>query len=173
MGDILAEVERDKGMMEMEAFDDGVLKEIYVADGGVAEVGEKIGLILAEGESAPSLAPQRRMRGQIFISYRREDSMASAGRLYDYLSTHFALDKIFMDVDSLELGVDFVEAIDESVSSCEVLSAVIGKHWLTSSGLLSNAASRAISASNRKRAGCLLVTYEVTVIANSSASRRV
>jgi pyruvate dehydrogenase E2 component (dihydrolipoamide acetyltransferase) len=50
-GDILAEVETDKATMEMEAFDDGVLKEIYVADGGVAKVGEKIALILAEGES--------------------------------------------------------------------------------------------------------------------------
>ena len=51
-GDILAEVETDKATMEMEAFDDGVLKEIYVTDGGVAKVGEKIALVLAEGESA-------------------------------------------------------------------------------------------------------------------------
>jgi pyruvate dehydrogenase E2 component (dihydrolipoamide acetyltransferase) len=51
-GDILAEVETDKATMEMEAFDDGVLKEIYVPDGGVAKVGEKIALVLAEGESA-------------------------------------------------------------------------------------------------------------------------
>ncbi len=51
-GDILAEVETDKATMEMEAFDDGVLKEIYVGDGGVAKVGEKVALILAEGETA-------------------------------------------------------------------------------------------------------------------------
>jgi pyruvate dehydrogenase E2 component (dihydrolipoamide acetyltransferase) len=51
-GDILAEVETDKATMEMEAFDDGVLKEVYVPDGGVAKVGEKIALVLAEGESA-------------------------------------------------------------------------------------------------------------------------
>jgi pyruvate dehydrogenase E2 component (dihydrolipoamide acetyltransferase) len=50
-GDILAEVETDKATMEMEAFDDGTLQEIYVPDGGVAKVGEKIALILAEGES--------------------------------------------------------------------------------------------------------------------------
>jgi pyruvate dehydrogenase E2 component (dihydrolipoamide acetyltransferase) len=53
-GDILAEVETDKATMEMEAFDDGVLKEIYVNDGGVAKVGEKIALVLAEGESPDS-----------------------------------------------------------------------------------------------------------------------
>ena len=55
-GDILAEVETDKATMEMEAFDDGVLKEIYVADGGVAKVGEKIALVLAEGETVDAAA---------------------------------------------------------------------------------------------------------------------
>ena len=38
-----------------------------------------------------------------------------------------------MDVDALEPGVDFVKAIEKSVSFCDVLIAVIGKHWLTSS----------------------------------------
>lgn len=56
-GDILAEVETDKATMEMEAFDDGVLKEIYVTDGGVAKVGEKIALVLAEGETADAAPP--------------------------------------------------------------------------------------------------------------------
>lgn len=52
MGDILAEIETDKATMEMEAFDDGVLKEIYVEEGGKAPVGGKIALILADGENA-------------------------------------------------------------------------------------------------------------------------
>ena len=38
-----------------------------------------------------------------------------------------------MDVDNLDLGVDFVEAIEKSVGSCDVLIAVIGKRWLMSS----------------------------------------
>ncbi len=61
-GDILAEVETDKATMEMEAFDDGVLKEIYVPDGGVAKVGEKIALVLAEGESADDAGAARLQR---------------------------------------------------------------------------------------------------------------
>ncbi len=73
------------------------------------------------------------MHSQIFISYRREDTSASAGRFHDHLSARFASDQIFMDVDTLEPGVDFVDAIEKSVSSCDVLIAVIGKHWLTSS----------------------------------------
>lgn len=54
IGDVLAEVETDKATMEMEAFDDGVLSEIFVADGGSAKVGEKLALLLAEGETAES-----------------------------------------------------------------------------------------------------------------------
>jgi formylglycine-generating enzyme required for sulfatase activity len=73
------------------------------------------------------------MSGQIFISYRRDDSSAWAGRLSDRLSSHFPSNQIFMDVDTIEPGIDFVEAIEESVGSCDVLIAVIGTHWLTSS----------------------------------------
>lgn len=60
VGDVLAEVETDKATMEMEAFDDGVLADIFVPEGGKAAVGEKIALILADGESAdaPVSAPK-------------------------------------------------------------------------------------------------------------------
>ncbi len=59
MGDILAEVETDKATMEMESFDEGVLKEVYVKEGGKIGVGQKIALILADGETAeaPAAAP--------------------------------------------------------------------------------------------------------------------
>ena len=40
IGDVLAEVETDKATMEMEAFDEGVLAEIYVQDGNKVEVGQ-------------------------------------------------------------------------------------------------------------------------------------
>ena len=73
------------------------------------------------------------MSGQIFISYRRDDSSAWAGRLSDRLSSHFPSNQIFMDVDTIEPGIDFVEAIEESVGSCDVLIAVIGTRWLNSS----------------------------------------
>jgi TIR domain len=72
------------------------------------------------------------MSGQIFISYRREDSEWSAGRLGDCLSVHFGREKIFMDVDAIEPGVDCVEAIEQAVGACDVLIAVIGNRWLTS-----------------------------------------
>jgi hypothetical protein len=72
-----------------------------------------------------------KMSGQIFISYRREDSAASAGRLYDRLSGRFPSNRIFIDVDNIAPGVDFVKAIEKSVGSCDVLISVVGERWLT------------------------------------------
>ena len=57
VGDILAEVETDKATMEMESFDEGKLTELYVEEGGIIKVGDKIALILADGETADSAPP--------------------------------------------------------------------------------------------------------------------
>lgn len=67
---------------------------------------------------------------KIFISYRREDSSGYAGRLHDALSSRFGPDRVFMDVDSIEYGVDFVEVVENAVGSCAVLIAIIGKRWV-------------------------------------------
>jgi len=69
--------------------------------------------------------------GQIFISYRREDSSAWAGRLYDHLHDRFPQNEIFMDLDKLPPGIDFVEALEKSVGACDVQVVVIGRRWLT------------------------------------------
>lgn len=66
----------------------------------------------------------------IFISYRREDAEGQAGRLFDDLVNDFGEDAVFMDVAGIAPGRDFRKAIDEQVSSCGVLLAVIGKNWL-------------------------------------------
>ena len=52
VGDILAEVETDKATMEMEAFEEGTLADIYVPEGGKVVVGAAIALVLGEGEKA-------------------------------------------------------------------------------------------------------------------------
>ena len=71
------------------------------------------------------------MTGGIFISYRREDSGPYAGRLHDHLVQHFGRERIFMDLDTLEPGQDFIDVIEEAVGSCDVLVAVIGNRWAT------------------------------------------
>jgi predicted ATPase len=66
----------------------------------------------------------------IFISYRRDDARADAGRLSDHLVAAFGRDQVFMDVDTLQPGEDFQEAIRRALSACDVLVAVIGNRWL-------------------------------------------
>ena len=69
--------------------------------------------------------------GRIFISYRREETAYPAGWLFDRLADHFGAAQVFKDVDSIELGDDFVEVISQAVGSCDVLLALIGDQWLT------------------------------------------
>jgi len=72
------------------------------------------------------------MSGQIFISYRREESQWSARSLHDRLCRDFDPKQIFMDIDAIALGEDFVKAIETTVGKCDVLIAVIGNNWLAS-----------------------------------------
>jgi tetratricopeptide (TPR) repeat protein len=72
------------------------------------------------------------MSGQIFISYRRQESGWSARSLHDRLCREFNPDQIFMDLDAIALGEDFVDSIETTVAICDVLIAVIGNNWLTS-----------------------------------------
>ena len=78
-------------------------------------------------KAVPPLPP----RG-IFISYRRVDTPHVAGRLFDRLEARFGTGNVFMDVDSIPLGVDFRAHLDEAVGRCDVLLAVIGDSWLES-----------------------------------------
>jgi TIR domain len=73
---------------------------------------------------------ERQTKG-IFISYRRDESAGYAGRIADSFEEYFGEDKVFRDIDSIEPGLDFAEAIESAVGSCEVLIAVIGNNWLT------------------------------------------
>ncbi|MCI0830576.1 MAG: AAA family ATPase [Chloroflexi bacterium] len=67
----------------------------------------------------------------IFISYRRDDSAGHAGRLYDRLIDHFGPDQVFMDIDTIKPGQDFVDAVRQAIAGCDGLVAIIGREWLT------------------------------------------
>ena len=68
--------------------------------------------------------------GRIFVSYRREETAYPAGWLYERLAERFGAGQVFKDVDSIQLGDDFVEVITRAVGSCDVLLALIGDEWL-------------------------------------------
>jgi len=68
----------------------------------------------------------------IFISYRREDRAAHAGRLYDSLAERFGEEMVFMDVDTLEPGVEFREQIQQAVDSADAVLVIVGPGWTDS-----------------------------------------
>jgi hypothetical protein len=77
------------------------------------------------------LDPSQPRRGRIFISYRREDTAYPAGWLYDRLAGRYGAGQVFKDVDSIELGDNFVQVLTTAVSACDVLLALTGPQWLT------------------------------------------
>src|SRR5215208_725851 len=67
---------------------------------------------------------------KVFISYRRNDSAGYAQAIYSRLTQRFSKDRLFMDVATIEPGVDFERVIETAVGECDVLLAIIGKRWL-------------------------------------------
>ena len=69
--------------------------------------------------------------GGIFLSYRRQDAAPYARLLQYQLSERFPDAHVFMDLDSVEAGLDFAEVIRDAVGSSSVLVALIGRQWAT------------------------------------------
>jgi amino acid transporter len=71
------------------------------------------------------------MNAKVFINYRRQDTALYAARLYDRLTARFGKDQVFIDIDQIGPGEDFVEVINRKVGTCDVAIVVIGPHWLS------------------------------------------
>src|SRR3954470_5657912 len=67
----------------------------------------------------------------IFVSYRREETSAHAGRLSDRLAHHLGEAQVVIDVDSIGLGLDFVQVLQDAVGACEVMLVMIGPRWVS------------------------------------------
>jgi hypothetical protein len=84
---------------------------------------------------SPSAAPfeeddaSGKAASRIFLSYRRNDDAGSAGRVHDRLLTAFDKSRLFMDVDGIPPGADYIDYLSREVEACDVLLAVIGKNW--------------------------------------------
>jgi hypothetical protein len=70
-------------------------------------------------------------RKQIFISYRREDSLDVAGRIYDRLVQEFGKESIFKDIDSIPFGVDFRKHLRDTIDKCDIALIVVGDRWMS------------------------------------------
>ena len=77
-------------------------------------------------------AHRSRRRRRIFVSYRRDDTSGYAGRIYEELADRFGPSRVFRDIETIDIGSDFTEAIDAGLESCRVLLVIIGKEWLMS-----------------------------------------
>lgn len=66
----------------------------------------------------------------VFISYRRSDSRADAGRLYDRLAARLGPDRVFMDIDDIGPGQNFREVLRSTLGSSRALLVLIGPGWL-------------------------------------------
>jgi hypothetical protein len=69
--------------------------------------------------------------GSVFISYRREDSEGQARALFQELVSRLGKDAVFMDVDSIALGRDFREVLQERLETCDLMLVLIGRDWLS------------------------------------------
>jgi len=66
----------------------------------------------------------------ITVSYRREDTEALTGRVFDRLESHYGRGNVFRDVDSMSPGTDFREQINTAISNTNILVVMVGSRWL-------------------------------------------
>ena len=93
---------------------------------------------LPREEGAASAPDMASIRGKvptstraIFICYRRSDSMEVVGRMHDRLVAHYGGDNVFIDVDSIPLGVDFRTYVEIAMEQARIVVVTIGKNWLS------------------------------------------
>ena len=70
------------------------------------------------------------MAGGIFVSYRRDDTRQAAGRLADDLADRFGSAHIFRDIEGIDPGVEFAQALNQALETCAVMLVLIGPTWL-------------------------------------------
>src|SRR4051812_29182068 len=68
---------------------------------------------------------------KVFISYRRDDASANAGRLCDWLKHQFGGKNVFLDTEKIAPGEMFPSVLEQRLAASDVLLAVIGAKWIT------------------------------------------
>jgi len=66
----------------------------------------------------------------IFISYRRDDSEKFTRRIHSQLVAKYGQDKVFLDQESIKLGLDWKEVLREAIAKSIVVLVIIGPKWL-------------------------------------------
>jgi hypothetical protein len=66
----------------------------------------------------------------VFLSYRRDDTADDAGRIHARLAERFGDDLVYIDVEDIPLGVNFVEHITAALRDASYVLVAIGPRWL-------------------------------------------
>lgn len=66
---------------------------------------------------------------KVFISYRRDDTKDIAGRFADRLRQTRGISRVFIDVEEIGAGADFLRAIKQALEASAVRFVLIGKQW--------------------------------------------
>jgi hypothetical protein len=66
----------------------------------------------------------------VFICCRRDDTAGYASRIYDRLGATLGRRNVFLDVDTIDVGIDFVATINDILKKSDVMLVVIGTEWL-------------------------------------------
>jgi TPR repeat protein len=67
------------------------------------------------------------MSGGVFICYRREETAFAARAIYDRVAQKVGRKNVFLDVDNIDPGVDWFDALNEQVGACDALIAAADK----------------------------------------------
>ncbi|HVQ77359.1 MAG TPA: toll/interleukin-1 receptor domain-containing protein, partial [Candidatus Binatia bacterium] len=84
---------------------------------GTGALGNLLGGTLAEGPD-------------VFISYRRGDAPAAAGRIASDLVEHFGKRRVFLDISGIAPSRAWDQSIEGALRTCKAGVIVIGRQWL-------------------------------------------
>lgn len=69
------------------------------------------------------------MSPKVFISYRRNDVPQVAKQMYSELVRHFPKEDVFMDVDSIQYGSNFLASIEQHIILADIVLVLIGPRY--------------------------------------------
>jgi len=66
---------------------------------------------------------------KIFISYRQSDTQSEASKLKENLEEVFGEYNVFFDIETLEPGLNFADAIEKTIQQSHIFLVLIGPAW--------------------------------------------
>ncbi|MCE7056999.1 toll/interleukin-1 receptor domain-containing protein [Algoriphagus sp. AGSA1] len=68
-------------------------------------------------------------KNKIFLSHRHSDTQSDCHRIRETLEEEFGKDAVFLDIENLEPGIRFADAIEKALAESKVVLVAIGPDW--------------------------------------------